>query len=288
MLSKNSNQQSPIGYIIVTYECRALEWLNFRRLFEEMLLAFNFGALKDEIQKVVFAWRYHKSISAVLYKPAVVFKKFSFVHLLDANETCMCLSAKRFQRYLDPRTLEEQSRYAPNATHVRTTEISIIQHPQLRKAVAQRLNHIPIKPTSIRLCVDTAVDALEQLAQILGLHSMSFPYQEANQWIIQQCRERVLAGAKCNRYGFHYSGQDLLGCQSVTNEIDWLTQNLLCTGLDKAANNCSFVCIRHIRLMALERLSSSNFQPCKDDASWLLPTHMLGKIQADLRTSFQN
>jgi len=60
-----------------------------------MLSAFNFETLKDEIQKVVFAWQYHKSIFAVLYKPVVVFKKFSFVRLLDANETYMCNSTKK-------------------------------------------------------------------------------------------------------------------------------------------------------------------------------------------------
>jgi hypothetical protein len=283
VLSKNSNRQTTIGYIVLTYECRALEWLNFRRLFEEMLSDFNFEALKDEIQKVVFAWRYHKSISAVMYKPAIVFKKFSFLHLLDANETCICNSAKRFQRYLDPRTLEEQSSYATHAAHVRTMDVNIIQHPELRKAISQGLNHVPVKPTSIRLCIDTALDALEQLAAILSLHSQNFPYQEAKEWVIHRCRERLLAGAKRNLYGFHYSGHDLLDCQSVTNEIKWLTQHLLCAGLDKATNNCSFICIKHIRLMALERLSSNDFQPCKDDVSWLLPTHMLEKIQADLR-----
>jgi hypothetical protein len=94
VLCKNSKRPKPIGYIVLTYECRALEWLNFHRMFEEMLSAFNFENLKDEVQKVVFAWRYHKSISAVLYKLAAVFKKFSFLHLLDANETCVCNSAK--------------------------------------------------------------------------------------------------------------------------------------------------------------------------------------------------
>ena len=248
-----------------------------------MLSTFNFEALKDEIQNVVFAWRYHKSISAVLYKPAVVFKKFSFVHLLDANETCLCNSAKRFQRYLDPRTSEEMSSYAPAMAHVRTMDVNIIQHPQLKKAVTQGLNHIPLRPTSFRLCIDTALDAMQQLAVILGLHATNFPFQEAQQWVIQQCKERLRDGAKKNRYGFQYSGKDLLSCQNVVNEIEWLTQHLLCTGLDKAANNCSFICIKHIRLMALERLSSSDFQPCKDDMSWLLPTHMLEKIQVDLR-----
>ena len=34
--------------------------------------------------------------------------------------------------------------------------------------------------------------------------------------------------------------------------------------------------------MAYERLSSPDFQPCKDDSTWLLPTHMLDKVCEDL------
>jgi len=34
--------------------------------------------------------------------------------------------------------------------------------------------------------------------------------------------------------------------------------------------------------MALDRLSSNDFQPCQDDDTWLLPTHMLDKITGDL------
>lgn len=34
--------------------------------------------------------------------------------------------------------------------------------------------------------------------------------------------------------------------------------------------------------MALERLGSSDFHPCKDDNTWLLPSHMVEKIQTDL------
>jgi len=55
-----------------------------------------------------------------------------------------------------------------------------------------------------------------------------------------------------------------------------------CMRLDKAANNCCFIYIKDIRLSALERLSSPDFQPCKDDAIWLLPSHMLDRISRDL------
>lgn len=189
---------------------------------------------------MVFAWRYYKNISSVLYKPALVFKKFSFLHLLDANEKCLCNTAKRLQKYLDPATAAEQSSVAAPTVHVRTLDVSIIQHPDLRKAVSQGLNHIPVKPTSIRLCIDTALDAFDQLCQILPLHRYHFPHAEAREWIKQKCKDKLLVASKQNQYGFRSSGRDLMTNPVVQNEIRWLTENLLCASLDKAANNCCF------------------------------------------------
>jgi hypothetical protein len=282
VLGKNNNRSKPLGYIILKYECRALEWLNFRKLFEELLSEFNFDFLKHEVKDVVFAWQYHKHISTYLYKPAMVFKQFSFIHLLDHNETCVCTSAKRFQHYLDSRTMDEQSSYAKQSMHVRTTDVNIIQHPELRKIISQGLNHIPLRPTSIKECIDTVLHAFEQLSSILHLYELDFPFKDATEWLTARCQQRLQFAARKNLYEFRFSGTNVLENPSVQNELRWITQHLFCAGLDKAANNCCFVCVKHIRLMALERLSSSDFLPCKDDDSWLLPTHMLDKITADL------
>ena len=61
----------------------------------------------------------------------------------------------------------------------------------------------------------------------------------------------------------------------ATNELNWLLQHLYCSRLDKAGDNPSFVCIKHIRLMAQERLSGPDFLHCKEGSLWMLPSTML-------------
>jgi len=116
------------------------------------------------------------------------------------------------------------------------------------------------------------------------LEQLEFPIAEATEWIRSHTLSKLKAANQKNLHGFRSSAPELLSKPAIVNEIQWLTDNLYCACIDKAANNCSFMCIRHIRLMALERLSSSDFQPCQDDEIWLLPTHMLDKINGDLNT----
>jgi hypothetical protein len=53
--------------------------------------------------------------------------------------------------------------------------------------------------------------------------------------------------------------------------------------MDKASNNACFICIKHICLMALERLMCSDFLPCKSGQIWLLPTAILDQGSMKLR-----
>jgi len=77
------------------------------------------------------------------------------------------------------------------------------------------------------------------------------------------------------------SGQDLFSVKAVKDDVAWITKCLFCSRLDKAANTCCFLCIRHIRLMAAERLSGPDFRPCKEDGTWILRSHILLKIGND-------
>jgi hypothetical protein len=63
------------------------------------------------------------------------------------------------------------------------------------------------------------------------------------------------AAARTNKHGFRFSAQFLFDISAVKNETQWILQHLYCSGLDKASNNACFICIRHIRLMAFERLN---------------------------------
>ena len=168
--------------------------------------------------------------------------------------------------------------------HVRTMDINIIQHPKLRKSISQGLNHIPLKPTHpLGLCIATVLDAFQQLAHLLQLEALSFPMLEAQEWLKSTCLLRLKESARKNLYGFRVSQEDVLSIPTVKDEILWLTQHLFCSGLDKATNNCCFICIRHLRLMALERLSGPDFHPCKDGNVWLLRSHILEKVCNDLK-----
>jgi len=59
-------------------------------------------------------------------------------------------------------------------------DLAIIQHPSLRNAVAQGLNHTPVQPVNINHAVATNLDAFEQLIPILQLESTDFPINTAH------------------------------------------------------------------------------------------------------------
>ena len=107
----------------------------------------------------------------------------------------------------------------------------------------------------------------EQLVQLLNLENLQFPVNEARQWLHCTCLDTLKASSHANKGGFRISERSLFEIPTVQNEIDWLLQRLFCSGLDKANNNACFICIRHIRLLALERLSGDDFKPCKNDSS---------------------
>jgi hypothetical protein len=228
-------------------------------------MLFNYSHLVPDSQDIMFAWRYLDNLSTVFYKPALVFKQFSHTNLQDQFQLCLCRRAKRFSRFLDPKTKEESSKYGPDDVYVRTMDISIVQHVELRKALSKGLNHVPLKPTNISVSLAVAFDAFLQFLSILNLDNIGFPVQEASIWFRDTCLSQLKAASKRNKFGFRFYGPDLLKQEAVKNEIQFLTSHLYCTSLDKASNNACFVCIKHVRLLALERLNGSDFSPCKEN-----------------------
>jgi hypothetical protein len=112
------NQRKCIGYIKIFYCSRALEWLNIRRLFHDILCLFQFSHLYSLLEDITFAWSYDATIASFLYEPAMVFKKFFFANILDSNQQCACMTAKRLQRFCDPHTLMESSSFTNPGIHV--------------------------------------------------------------------------------------------------------------------------------------------------------------------------
>ena len=95
-----------------------------------------------------------------------------------------------------------------------------------------------------------------------------------SKWRLWGCKEGGTTNLGCGRY--------LFDIPVVNNEVDWLLTHLYCSGLDKATNNACFICIKHIRLMALERLMGTDFSPCKNGNLWSLPSAILDLVTKDL------
>ena len=248
-----------------------------------MLCLFHLSHLSHILDNVTFTWSYNESLTAMLYKPAAVFKKISFVNLLDESQQCACAQAQRLLRFCDANTVSELSSFSLVGLHVRTTDLSIIQHRLLRHAVSQGLNHIPLRPTEIAQTVRTVMSAFEQFMDLLGLDQVGSVILQARSYTHATCLNMLKIAAKSNKYGVRFSGLYLLDIPAVRNEVHWLLQNLYCSGLDKASNNACFIYIKHIRLMALERLMCNDFLPCKAGQVWQLPTAILDQMSVDLR-----
>jgi hypothetical protein len=218
----------------------------------------------------------------MFYQPAAVFKKNSFTNLLDKDHHCLCTSAIRLLGFCDPLTLSEMSSFVDASPHVRTMDLDIIQHKQLRHALTQGLNHIPLRPTNIGKAVAAIMLAFEQLLTILGLSHDEFPIEAAKHHLHTTCLAMLKKASRTNQFGFRFSGQFLFDINAVKKETHWLSQNLYCSSLDKATNNACFIYIKHIRLMALERLMDPDFAPYKSGNIWLLPTGVLDQVSNDL------
>jgi hypothetical protein len=80
------------GFISIHYSSRALEWINVCRLFQELLIFFQFSHMYSLVENITFAWSYDSNLASVLYKPAVVlnnslfcisYMKMTLVHALQ-------------------------------------------------------------------------------------------------------------------------------------------------------------------------------------------------------------
>jgi hypothetical protein len=70
------------------------------------------------------------------------------VFMLNGNEdNCICSSSKRFSMFLDDDTSNNINKWEDDRGHIRTMDLSIIQHKGLRHALKMGLNQIPLRPT---------------------------------------------------------------------------------------------------------------------------------------------
>ena len=130
------------------------------------------------------------------------------------------------------------------------------------------------------------MNAFDQLVDILKLDYIDFNLLDARQYVHTTCHDTLKAIAKVNKYDFRFSGPYFFDIQAIQNELHWLLQNIFCSSLDKASNNACFLCIRHILLMALERLMCNDFLPCKFRQIWQLSTNILNQFFGELKNIF--
>jgi hypothetical protein len=165
-------------------------------------------------------------------------------------------------------------------------DLNIIQHPKLRSALMNGLNHIPLRPMEYNEATKVTIDALRQTYSILNLQAHGLILKRAIEFVEQQCLERLQAASKVNQFGFKNSGPELFAHSAITNELDWLLKHFYVSGLDKANNNACFLYIRHIRLQAAQRLMEEDFMPCKTESSWQLLIAVFDSVKTKLATIF--
>lgn len=267
MLVKKSNIKR-IGFIHTLYPNRAMEWINIRHICSEALRKQGSEDLIPHLESITFGWRYHEQFCSMAYRPAKVFRDFSF----DENifrSPCPCNSPQRFSKYLNSDTASiHPSETIPSLTdrHVRTMDTGIIRDNTLKENFTSGLNHIPLRQTLLHEVVETVLDAWTQLCQILQVDPC-----EQTPWIRNRSWEILKEKASVNIGGFKYSQPSFKKIHAATDELRWLQQFLFIAGLDKATANASFICVSHMRAQALLRLQGKYFTPCLHNEAWISP-----------------
>lgn len=139
-----------VGFVHSLYPNRAMEWINIRQVCNEALVRQGHADLIPHLELITFGWRYHEQFCSIAYRPAKVFRDFTF----DDNtfrSPCPCNSPKRFSKYLDHNTAGNTPNIQiPSVTdlHVRTMDIMIIRDSILRENFKNGLNSFLESPVS--------------------------------------------------------------------------------------------------------------------------------------------
>ena len=278
MLVKESNRKR-IGFVHTLYPNRAMEWISIRHICMDALTRQGYENLIPLLENITFGWRYHEQFRSLVYRPAKVFRDFTF----DDNTfrtPCPCNYPKRFAKYLDPNTAEislnKQSSLITDQ-HVRTMDTMIIRDNTLRENFTSGLNHIPLRQTLLHEVVEVVLDAWTQVCGILQID----PCEQAS-WIRNRAWGMLKEKASRNDGGFKYSQPSLKKIHSAQDELRWIQEYLFVAGLDKASSNASFICINHMRAQALMRLQGKDFAPCLQDGEWINPLRKAEALSEDM------
>ena len=258
-----------------------MEWVNMKQLFAEVFTQFSMPHLVPLLLNIMFAWSFLPNVTKFCYRPASVFKDFNVKTHINDSFQCICNSSKRLMQFLDPDTMDNSN--GNSKMHVRTMDTSIIHNKGLRDAITLGLNHIPLRNTNVRETIQVIMDTFGQVCQLLKVDEL-INVDMISKVVYTKARDKVISAMRENLYGFRYSKPYLFSERSVESELSWLLKHLFISGIDKATNNASFICVSHIRNQALLRLNSPDFEPCKSDATWESIEHVTQKVKTELHS----
>jgi hypothetical protein len=106
-----------------------------KKFFAEIFILLSIPQYVPALFNIMFAWCYHPNMSVFCYKPGMVFKDFEIPELMEKEVNCICHSSKRLRKFIDPEAIDNEQMNDVLIGHVRTMDISIIQHKGLRNAL---------------------------------------------------------------------------------------------------------------------------------------------------------
>lgn len=231
----------------LTYLNRAFEWTHLKKVVVSWLCHAHLEEKIDKVDLITIGWKHLPSIKEMVYFPKSVFYDFEVLRFKALPEPCAC-SHKRWVSFLDPNTLETGN--SMNSLHVRTANLMGIQNKELRDILTCGLNHIPLHHTNLSEVVTKLLFAWSKIGTLLNLSKMES--EAGNTWLSDFFWHGLKMVASRNLGGFKFLQSGELSSKAF-EELKYLTQHFYISGIDKD-NNIAIICIRHIRIMALERL----------------------------------
>ncbi|EFJ12422.1 hypothetical protein SELMODRAFT_425444 [Selaginella moellendorffii] len=231
-------------YVHLNYISRGFELIKPKTLYKDILIQMNLPMVSFD-DNMVFGWTYQNEIRSLLYKPVEVFCEFDTDNIPD----CGCEAITAFTPYLSP--LGEQTE-----KHVKTLDRLIVQWRDLKCELDKGLNHISLCPVhKERILTELNhgwLDLIQKSPDLTCIWDQDkFP-------LVKRLIKNAVSSALS---GDINAPADTWDHEATTARIQWLQKHLYIAGTDKAANTPSFLCIRLVRLEAMNRVRSSNFEP---------------------------
>ena len=181
-----------------------LKWIYMEEFFLKIFIFISILRFVHALFNIIFAWCYHPTMSVFYYKPCMIFKKNWNFKFMEKKAKCICHSSNRLRKFIYPVAIDNEQEDESLKGHVRTMDLSIIQHKGLRHALRMWLNHILLRPTLIHDVIQLVYDIFLQVCQVLNITHM-VNMEQASKEVRKRCINILLEANKQNKFGFRYS-----------------------------------------------------------------------------------